>query len=163
MAREQRARWSVIGLVAVALVAVASCGDDDDDDGAATTESTPVSTPDAAADRSDVEADLVGATFVASEVTGWTLVDGTELTISFDADLVVAEAGCNSMRGGWSVVDGALQVETLSTTLIGCTDELQRQDEWLAAFLEGGPAVALDGDVLMLTTADATVTAPRQA
>jgi heat shock protein HslJ len=163
MAQEQHVRWSVIALAAALLVAGAACGDDDDDRADAATASGDTSETGTARSGDSAETDLVGSTFAASAVEGWTLVDGTELTISFDPDLVVAEAGCNSMRGGWSVVDGALVVDTLSTTLIGCSDELQGQDEWLAAFLEGGPSVALDGDVLTLASADSTITAQRRA
>jgi heat shock protein HslJ len=164
----QLMRWSVIVATAVVVLSVAACGDDDDsaarDAASSDTEATgDTGSTGAPAADADVTAALLGGTYAATEVTGWTLVAGSELTLSFAADLVVAEAGCNSMRGGWSVVDGVLAVETLAATLIGCPDDLQAQDQWLAAFLEGGPAVAVDGDVLTLTAADATITARRPA
>jgi heat shock protein HslJ len=102
--------------------------------------------------------ELDGRTFVSTEVSGQTLVEGTVVTVVFEDGNVGATAGCNTMMGGFTIEDGALQVGELAQTLMACGDDLQQQDEWVAALLTSGPALALSGDVLTLTGDDVTLT-----
>jgi heat shock protein HslJ len=150
MTRNSWVRWPTIALLALAVVAGA-CGDDDDDDDDAGSGSPPAA------------GDLADSTFTSDDVEGWTLVEGTEIQLAFTAESVGATAGCNTMTGSWTISESTLEVGTMASTLMACEDDLQAQDLWLAGFLEGGPTVALDGDVLTLTSADATITATRQA
>jgi heat shock protein HslJ len=133
-------------VVALALV-VASCGDDgsgdDDDDGAV-----------------PQLADLSGRTFTSTSVEGWTVVDGTAVILTFDDEGVSAIAGCNTMRGGAAITDGALAVaDPMASTMMACSEELTAQDEWLQAFLTAGPTVALDAAELTLATDEETLVA----
>jgi heat shock protein HslJ len=107
-------------------------------------------------------ADLEGGTFTSVEVEGWTLVDGTQVELSFDADAIAAYAGCNRMRGGFAVDGDTLTVDTLASTMMACEEPLQRQDEWLTGLLESDPTVALADDVLTLRSDDTTVRLRRQ-
>ena len=97
---------------------------------------------------------LVGKAFVSTGVTGHELVDGTTVDLTFIDGRVSAVAGCNTQNGDADVVDGALVVEGLASTLMGCEPPLAEQDEWLAGFLEARPEIALDGEVLSLTSGD---------
>lgn len=126
----------------------AACGDDDADEGAER----------AGGDAAVSAEALDGRTFVSTEVTGQTLVEGTAVTLVFEDGNVGATAGCNTMTGGFTVEGGALQVEQLAQTKMACPDDLQQQDEWVAALLTSGPAIALAGDVLTLTGDDVTLT-----
>jgi heat shock protein HslJ len=148
-------RWVAIAATAAALLGATACGDDDDDDSAEAAETT-------GGGAVPTAEELIGV-YVSSAVDGHELVDGTAITLTFEADFLAVVAGCNTLNGGFSVVDGALEVGTLASTLMACDEALSAQDTWLAGFLEAGPAVALDGDVLTLTGADATITADRQA
>jgi len=56
------------------------------------------------------------------------------------------------MSGGYALADGRLAVDSLSMTEMGCDPARHAQDEWLAAFLTLGPALALDGSDLLLTS-----------
>lgn len=130
-------------LPALALVALtAACGDDDD--GAA----------------SVAAADLDGRTFVSTSVEGQTLVEGSEVSITFEDGSISVLAGCNTIFGGYEL-DGSTLAPTgqLATTQMACDDALMAQDEWLAAMLSAGPEVSLDGDELTLSTDDVTLTA----
>jgi heat shock protein HslJ len=106
--------------------------------GAGTTTGTPAGTVTAAG--------LDGHTFISTAVRGHELVPGTKVTLSFDHGGLGAQAGCNSMGGAYAVEDGVLRWNAApATTMIGCEERLQRQDEWLADFLSGGARVLLGG------------------
>jgi heat shock protein HslJ len=134
-------RLRVLAMLAALAVLGAACDDDGND--------------------SEVSMEnLDGRTFVAGEIEGFTLVEGTELTLTFAADSVVANAGCNTMQGQYEIVDDVLTIEgAMAATLMACPDDLQAQDTWVSDFLSGGPTVTLAGDTLTLTADDATVTA----
>lgn len=129
-------------LLALSALALAACGSDDD----------PASGSAPTAD------DLDGTTFESTEVTGHELVADTTITLAFQADAVSANAGCNTMNGGYTITDGTLEVATMASTMMACEDALMAQDDWLAEFLASGPEIALDGDSLTLTGAESSLT-----
>ena len=85
------------------------------------------------------------------------LVPGTRIRLDFTDGSLSASAGCNTMGARSHVDGGRLIVDQLSTTDIGCQAALGAQDAWLATFLTSGPAVALDGNDLTLTTGSIVV------
>lgn len=101
-------------------------------------------------DAEVVSGDLEGRTFTSTDVRGHDLVAGTEVVLTFDADHVTANAGCNTMFGEATVEDGVLTLprEGLATTLMACPDDQTGQDEWVAGLLGSGPRLALDGERL---------------
>ena len=138
----------LLGLVLVlGSVLVAGCGDDDYGSSAPSTESSEVS--------SDV---LDGRTFESTDVSGETLADGTTVTLTFEGDGLSANAGCNTMNATYEVADGVLTVGPLGQTLMACEDELQQQDAWVAALLEGEPTITLVDDTLTIGSDSTTVT-----
>lgn len=96
--------------------------------------------------------DLDGRIFLSTQVNGRTLVEGTQVRLTFGAGQVSANAGCNTMSGaaGWDGGTLTVGAGELATTMIGCPPDLQAQDEWLAGLLTSSPALALDGDTLTL-------------
>ena len=46
---------------------------------------------------------LQGGTFVSTAVEGFTLVDGTTITLTFDGTNLGANAGCNQLGSSWTV------------------------------------------------------------
>lgn len=105
-------------------------------------------------------ADLAGKVFVATEVNGWQLVEGSALRISFGDDgIVSAEAGCNTIFGGATWDDGTLTFEGQpARSNMACNDGLMEQDDWLSGFLTGRPSVDLDDRTLTLDDGEVTVT-----
>jgi heat shock protein HslJ len=105
---------------------------------------------------------LEGRTFLSTGATQdgapRELVAGSRVQLSFVDGRVSAQAGCNSIGGAYSVVDGTLVAEQLAMTEMGCSPELMDQDTWLADLLTARPAVATDGDILTLTTAATVLT-----
>lgn len=129
---------TLLPLAALVVTSVAACGSDD---------------------ASPTADDLDGRSFVADSIEGATIVDGSEVVISFEEGMVVVEAGCNSQRGSFEVSDdGSLVVGPMAATMMACDDALMAQDQLLAEFLGAAPSISLDGDELVLTTDSTTVT-----
>jgi heat shock protein HslJ len=136
-------------LLLVGALVLGACGDDGGDD---------VSTDGDGGSSTEVTFDdLVGKAFASTNVTGHELVEGTTLDLTFIDGRVSAIAGCNTQNGDADVVDGTLEVSALASTMMGCEEALMDQDVWVAGFLESGPEITLDGDVLTLTSGDESV------
>jgi heat shock protein HslJ len=141
---------TALAVLALSALALAACGSDDSP---AADDSLPAV---GAAPTAD---DLADLSFESTEVTGHELVADTTIELAFTSDSLSARAGCNSMNGGYSITDGALEVgDAMASTMMACSDDLMAQDTWLSSFLSSGPAIALDGDTLTLTGDDATIT-----
>jgi heat shock protein HslJ len=140
-------------VLALALL-VTACGDDGGDD---------VSTDGGGGGSSEVTFDdLIGKTFVSTDVTGHDLVPDSVISLEFIDGRISANAGCNTQNGDASVDGGSLVVEQLASTMMACEDALMAQEQWLAGFLEGDPDVALDGTTLTLTAGDEVITLAEQ-
>jgi len=101
-----------------------------------------------------IQVQLAGRTFVSQHVEGHRLVPGTEIRLVFTDDVLVASAGCNTMRSGWSEDGSEISWDgDPASTLIGCPPELARQDAWLARLLTDGVTVE-DGDADLVLVRD---------
>lgn len=134
---------------------LAGCGDDTVDPGAPSSPTTPVTTP-----TTPAPASLDGRTFLSTGSAGFELVDGTVVRIEFrDDGTLSASAGCNLLGGAYRIDGDTLRIDGgLSMTEMGCEQALMDQDTRLADLLMAGPIVALDGDTLVLTAGDASIT-----
>jgi heat shock protein HslJ len=148
-----------------ALLLLVACGEDKADLGqvtttAAATTSTAAGGTTAAATATTVSlSEALKGTFVATDVTGFTLVPGTQVEVTFDGANFSANAGCNTMAGTWSLDGDVLIVPPMAQTLMACTAPgLGDQETWLAAVLTSKPTVAVDGDTLTITAKGSTVT-----
>lgn len=129
------------GLVAALALVASACGDDSP----------------AASDATGAPVLAIdGATYLSQSVTGYTLADGSRLTLFFDGEQISANAGCNSMAGSFSVEDGTLVVGQLASTEMFC-DGLMDQESWFAEFLTSKPTITQDGDTLTLVSGDVTL------
>ena len=137
---------TAIALLALAGLTFAACGSDDDGDGAAESTGTPTAE------------DLSGRGFVSSDVTGYDLVEGSEITMNFLDDSVSVNAGCNTMNGGFEIADGAFVAGQFAMTMMACDDPLMAQDTWLSEFLASSPSISLDGSTLSFSGDEVTIT-----
>lgn len=105
-------------------------------------------------------AGIAGRKFVSIAVrdgdADYPLVPGTRIAIEFGDDLR-ADAGCNHLFGNYRLDGDTLVVEGMGQTEMGCQPPLMAQDEWLIDFLGSRPTVALNGDELVLTSGDTTL------
>ncbi len=106
--------------------------------------------------------DLTGRTFlstgVADDGAPRDLVDGSRVRLTFEGGRLSAQAGCNTMFGGYEIDGDVLVVEGLGMTEMGCPGDLAEQDAWLSDVLTGRPSIAVDGDELTLTSGTTVVT-----
>ena len=181
----------LLGVVAVTLTA--GCGDDPPDttsDSTAPSSAAPTAGSGAGSASTDGEAQstaveasapttaessapptsvdladaLAGRTFESTSVEGYTLVEGTQIVLTFDATTLGANAGCNQMSGSWSLEGDVLIVPPMAMTQMACDPPTKMdQDTWLSAVLTSGPTVELAGDTLTLAADGATVTLVDQA
>jgi heat shock protein HslJ len=100
-----------------------------------------------------------GRTFVSTGVTqagaAKPLVTGTTIRLRIlEGGRIAVQAGCNTSEGAARIDAGALVVDDLATTDVGCEEALHQQDEWITGFFRGRPAWKLDGENLVLTGKD---------
>ena len=121
-----------------------------------TTGCPPEELPAAEPSPAEVEA-LSGMSYELESAEGFTLMEGTTFYLSFHQDTLSAYAGCNSLEGGYSLDEGVLSVESMSTTDMWCGETLNTQTNWLQSFLSDAPTLERSGDQLVLETEDATL------
>ncbi len=158
-------RIRLLLLAAVGALALAACSDDYSGTSAAPiTDGATAATPTTAASSTTEEARevdaaaLAGRTFLSTKVEGHDLVAGTQITLTFDESTVAANAGCNTMTGGYTVADGTLKVSQLAETRMACEPQYMAQDQWVAELLSSNPTVSLEGSDLTLEGAGTTAT-----
>lgn len=127
---------------------LAACGEDDSDR----------ATDPPADGASLTTADLADQTFHSTSIEGHALVAKSRLTLRFDADTMAVSAGCNTMSAPYEVTDGRLAWSTeAAATMIGCPDDLAKQDTWLAGLFREGIGADLDDTDLVLTDEGVTI------
>ena len=134
-------------LLPALLISLAACGDD-------TTDTSTADTSAAAGSGSSTAVE--GRTYVSQSATGLTLVDGSDVRLTFDNGQLGANAGCNNMAGAYTITDGKLVVEAMASTMMACDQPLMDQEAAVSTFLSSSPAITADGDTLTLT--DGTIT-----
>jgi heat shock protein HslJ len=153
--------------LALAALGLAACGSDDAATDAGTTGTVPPGTDSSGADPSGSGGgstlDLDGASFESTAVDGYDLVEGSRITLGFADGSLSANAGCNTLAGGYTIDGDVLTAGALASTLMACDEALMAQDTWLSGLLTSSPKLALDGDALIVTGADATITMAKQA
>lgn len=127
-------------VVLITVAALAGCTDDEADD-------------------APTMAGLDGKTFESTAVEGREMVAGTDVMISFEDDGIAVMAGCNTLFGGATITEGALEIGVMAQTMIACTDDLMAQDAFLTDFFTSGPAITLAGATLTLAGAEASIVA----
>lgn len=137
-----------ISVLALAGLVLAACGSEETTDNSEAVDAGDVPTA----------AMLDNRKFVSTEVDGYELVDGTEITLGFEVNGIAAQAGCNTLTGSFQLDENALSVGTMGMTMMACDEALMDQDTWLSEFLSSLPYIALDDNTLRLSNDDVTIT-----
>jgi heat shock protein HslJ len=97
--------------------------------------------------------ELTDGSWVADSLTSpdHTLVQGSNIAMTFKANAVSVNAGCNTMNGDASISGSTLVVGTMASTMMACDTALMDQDHWLQQFLTSRPTITLQGTTLKLT------------
>jgi heat shock protein HslJ len=111
-----------------------------------------------AAATSGLPAEVLGATFVATQVGGqYSIVPGSTISLTFEDKTLAARAGCNNMFGPYTVDGNVLKVAQMGSTMMACDPALMKQDQWLSTFLASSPTWTYDGGTLQLTNGTDTM------
>jgi heat shock protein HslJ len=104
-------------------------------------------------------AGLDGKTVVADGIVDpdRDLVSGSRITMSFTADSMSVNAGCNTLLGPASIDDYRLVVDLQASTQMACDQALEEQDRWLVSFLGARPRFERVDDDLYLSRDDTTI------
>jgi heat shock protein HslJ len=81
-------------------------------------------------------------------------VADAEISLSFDAETVTANTGCNTARASYSTQGSSIQIGTSASTRRMCAEELMIQEREFIAALESAVKWRIDGDVLDMHRAD---------
>jgi heat shock protein HslJ len=159
-----RARRGAAGRLAaavalVAMVVLAGCGSSDSGDATTTTKASGDGTGKTTTTAASGDSELDGRQYVASGVTGYEPVAGSQLTMTFDDGQLSVNAGCNTLGGTYEFADGTLKwTGEPRATMMACSDELMAQDTWLTDLLTAGVEAKVDGTTLTLSSDDVTIT-----
>jgi heat shock protein HslJ len=146
----------VVGVVLT--LALGGCGDDDADVSSDATDTSAAPGTSEPTDADGGGVGLAGHVYLSDSITedgaDRPLAGDQPIRLDFGADGTLgASGGCNSMSGGYEEDEGVLVVDDLAMTQMACEPAaLMEQDDWLSAFLQSGPEVALDGASLTLTS-----------
>lgn len=149
-------------IVLLAGVLVAGCGSEDGPSPTPSTDRPPASWDGAPGPTtgSSTANDLWDRTFISAAVTEngkpRPLVPDTHISVTFGGRDVGWQAGCNSAGADVEITADRLRLGTIASTLIGCSDQLNEQDEWLLDFFRSDPKWRLSDDRLVLSS-DETV------
>lgn len=103
--------------------------------------------------------DLTGKTFFSTGAAGHEMVPGSVVRVIFQAGRITVRAGCNTLSGAATWADGTLVIDgPMARTMMACVEDLERQDDWLEAFLRSAPPLRLDGRDLVLGDDDEGLT-----
>ncbi len=143
----------VIGLALVVLLGASACGSEG-----------PASVGSGAGSIAGVptQALLDGRTFLSQSVTesgvARPLALGGPITLTFEGDVVRADAGCNTSGGHFTLDGDRFSVGVLDSTAMACEGAgLMDQDTWFGSLLTAGGTLALDGDQLTMTSGDTVI------
>ncbi|ALG86812.1 META domain-containing protein [Gordonia phthalatica] len=139
--RRSRARSTIVGLTAAVVAAstvVAGCSDAD---------------PAASSDP----ADLVGNTYLSTEVTGPAIPGGGPLVLGFTKGSLSANAGCNGHGGSVAFDGGTMTAGRLMGTMMACPPPRDGTDRWVSDLFAAPLTWQLTGTELVLSRGDQKV------
>jgi heat shock protein HslJ len=153
----------LLPVLALTALGLAACGSDDAANDSTATSGTQGTASSGTGSPGASTLDLDGSSFESTAVEGYDLVAGSTISLGFADGSLSANAGCNTLAGGYTIDGDVLTAATLASTLIACDEALMAQDAWLSGLLTSGPTLAIDGDTLTATGTDATITMVKQA
>lgn len=117
--------------------------------------------------------DQAAAAKSGGELAGQYVADGLpspfgesdSLSITIDGNHIAFGATCNTMSGSLEQSGSQLHVSDIGTTLKGCTEAGQAQDQWLNDFFAAGPSYVIDGNNITLQSGgeEIVITSPDNA
>lgn len=94
--------------------------------------------------------DQLAGTWVAVNDTTTPAPLQGRVRLVFDGGRVLAETGCNTVRGPVAVEDSVLFAEALTSTRMACEPALMEQERWVTQMVAARPRLELSGPYLAL-------------
>ena len=86
------------------------------------------------------------------------LVEGTRISLRFEAGEISVGAGCNNIGGTYTIDDqDVLVIDGMFSTEMGCDPERHAQDEFIIDVLTSRPTLTTGTDTLTVTTPTITI------
>ncbi|OYO17414.1 hypothetical protein CGZ94_00445 [Enemella evansiae] len=101
--------------------------------------STPPATPPSDPTPPVVDPTELQGRWQAVELSPAALVPGKEPRLTLQADRIGVLPGCNTMGGSYRIEGNTLITDGLTSTMMGCPEELMAQERAVAELLEGDP------------------------
>lgn len=92
-----------------------------------------------------------GVTYLATDSTGFDLVEGSTASITFEDGHISLNTGCNTASGTATWSGSTLKTGEYAITEMGCEADLMTQEEIFMELLTSGPEVTRDGDTVRLS------------
>ncbi len=103
--------------------------------------------------------ELAGKAFTLAQAAGVDVPASSSLQLAFEPVQLAVTGGCNTMSGGYSIVNAKLVVTQFAMTEMACTDDaLMAFDTTIADFLAASPSIIVAGDVMTLANDSITIT-----
>ena len=97
------------------------------------------------------DVDLVGTTWLATEIEGAGVVDGAKSTLGFvDPGRVAGQGGCNRYFGGVAIDGQSMEFGKMGSTMMACPPPLMEQEQRYLAALGAAKRFELKDGTLLL-------------
>lgn len=102
---------------------------------------------------------LDGTAWILTDFSGVALPDGAVVTVEFADGQMSGISACNSYGGAYEIVDGAIVVDEMASTLMACLDEgIMELESQVQQALMGISGFSVSDDTLTLETEVGTMT-----
>lgn len=106
--------------------------------------------------KNATEDDLVGYTWVLTNIGSLKAQRGVEVTLVFDSDSNLSGyTGCNSYDSGYSINGESFSVYGITSSDDSCSENVMDQEANYIITLEGAESIQIFGDNLVIKSSDA--------
>jgi heat shock protein HslJ len=104
---------------------------------------------------------LGGTAWTVTRIDGAAPVSPDKAKLTFEADRIGANVGCNGMGGEYRIEGGRLIAGPLMATRMFCEGPVWDQEQAVGALLAGAPKIGRNGDTLRLESSGHSLEAVR--
>ena len=106
--------------------------------------------------KNATEDDLIGETWVLTNIASLSALRGVEVTLVFDSESSLSGyTGCNSYESGYSLDGDSFSVYGVTSSDDSCAENVMDQEANYIITLEGAESIQIFGDNLVIKSGDA--------
>ncbi len=108
--------------------------------------------------KNATEEDLMGSTWVLTNIGSLSAQKGVEVTLVFDSeDSLSGYTGCNSYESNYSLSGESFSVSGIISSDDSCAESVMDQESNFIITLEGSESIQMFGDNLVIKSSDAVL------